>query len=1777
MTNPIRHLDRWSRTPCIWLVLILLLPPAWSADAWLLQETPPVVPSGVPAPVAKTGAAFIPGYTLDNREDGYLRPGVALPRPRFRDNVDGTITDNATGLVWLKNANAFATRTWTQALADCAGLASGTAGLTDGSTAGQWRLPNRVELASLVDYGRVSPVLTQGFPFASVQTNIYWTSTSDAGTTGSAWCLNLDNGVVGSVDKAGSDYVWPVRTGVRAGILPVPTSGAGDLPGYTEDAHEDATTQPGLVWPTPRFTDNNNGTVTDNLTRLVWLKNANPTGPRTWTQALTDCASLQDGTNGLTDGTAAGRWHLPTIRELRSLLSARYANPAVANATGTAQWSTGDPFTAVQSSFYWSGTSDAGASGNAWYVGFSGGAVASIAKGGTAYVWPVRGTDGRATPTVTAVGSGSIYAGQTAITVTGTNFGPAPGSGRVELTNSITYASTTRVQQTVTNWTDTAITITCNRSTLPHGALYLFVTNDAIKRNAGYAVTLLPPTWDGGGADNNWSTAANWVGDVAPLAGDDLIFSGSSRLTISNDYPGDTAFGSITFNATAGAFVISGNAIALGGSITNGSTAPQTVNLLLSLAVTRTIDAASGDITLGGTRSGAGGLTKIGVGTLTLTGTDNEAGATTVSSGTLAGTATMMPSVTLQAGTTIAPGTGGTTVSTLTAGSVTMDATSVYRVDLSASTGMADCIAATGTVTCTGTLTVASLSGTPTAGTVYTIISGASVTGTLTGLANNSTFTQQSRTFQIVYTSTAVMLCDVTGVTAVARIWNGGGNNDNWTTAANWVGGVAPLLGDYLIFAGTTRLTPNNDYATDTTFDGITFSAGAGAFTIGGNRFILNGGLATYASNQETMTLDIAGTAWTPAQLATELWLDANDVDGDFQSSNNPANGTAISQWNDKSGHGRHVSQGTAIFQPTYATAGINGLGVIIFNGVNNGLANAAVGLPTGTQSRSAFVVYQPLRTTGINAITSQGNPAGPGQLFTMEYRDNPAGDPYFHGGYADATNYAAPNLNIKMAAVTFSATTLNLFENGALVATSYLNLNTSGDSFFVGTSVSNELAMAKIAEIVYVNGAISATNRQYMEGYLAHKWGLTALLPAGHPYRSTVINIPIVAASGNLVLTGTTSLSVGSIYGPGSITLPTGSSLTPGSDGALTTITAGSVTMSATSTFRVDLDATTASSDRLTSAGTVVCSGNLAIATLRGNPTAGTVYTILSGTSVTGTFTGLANGSTFTQQSRTFQIFYGSTAVMLCDITGMTASAKLWTGGGSDNNWSTAANWLGNVAPVSGDCLIFGGSTRLSPSNDYPTDTSFGSITFSAGAGAFTLSGNRIALCGSITNHATAQQILALDVSDGSTFWTPASMATDLWLDANDINGNFLTNDNPANGTSISLWTDKSGNRRNVWQVTANYQPLYTTGAINGLGAITFNGTTHGLSNTTVGLPVGAQGRSAFVVYKPMRTTGTNVVFAQGTSANNTWFSIHFRPSPAGDPYFAGYYADLTDSASPNLAIKLADVVFDGTAGAVFRNGSQIASGSLSLNTSGNVLFVGTSQTNDYANMQLAELIYVAGAASAADRQRIEGYLARKWGLTASLPGGHPFQSQGPGCDLVVNAAGGDLIFQNILSGTRKMEKTGAGTVQLTGANSYIGMTTVSVGAIDGSASIPGGLTLLAGTTLAPGNGGTSIATLTTGAVTMNASSTYRIDLNGSTVTADRITSSGTVACAGTLTIASLSGTPVLNSTYIILSGTSISGTFSGLANNSTFVQQGRQFQISYGATTVTLQDKGP
>jgi hypothetical protein len=182
---------------------------------------------GPPAPVEKTGQTKC--YDLSGTEisctgtgqDGDHQAGVAWPNPRFTDNSDGTVTDNLTGLIWLKKANCGGSRNWSKALTFANALYDGWTGdgsggdcdLSDNSSAGDWRLPHVKELQSLIDFGHYNPALPGGHPFFGVQAYVYWSSATSAHFPSRAWVVNLNYGSLSLYAKSDLIYVWPVRGG----------------------------------------------------------------------------------------------------------------------------------------------------------------------------------------------------------------------------------------------------------------------------------------------------------------------------------------------------------------------------------------------------------------------------------------------------------------------------------------------------------------------------------------------------------------------------------------------------------------------------------------------------------------------------------------------------------------------------------------------------------------------------------------------------------------------------------------------------------------------------------------------------------------------------------------------------------------------------------------------------------------------------------------------------------------------------------------------------------------------------------------------------------------------------------------------------------------------------------------------------------------------------------------------------------------------------------------------------------------------------------------------------------------------------------------------------------------------------------------------------------------------------------------------------------------------------------------------------------------------------
>jgi hypothetical protein len=288
---------------------------------------------------------------IDTGQDGDRQPGVTSPFPRFTNNSDGTITDNLTGLMWLQNGNLFGEGSrmeWEDALYNLARMNAGLIinfGYTD------WRVPNVNELESLLNIGvsdQAAWLNSQGFINVQSSAWYYWSSTMAASYGGSlAWGVRMSDGKTQVLPISGTEngrnHFWAVRAGQIENPdhnFPANVWKTGQTTAYYWD--DDGSLKKGVAWPVPRFSDNGNGTITDNLTGLMWLKDTNciyshypgfdtdwapGDGAVLWQTALDFVAGIN---SGIFSGCAAGYndWRLPNVKELRSLIDhSQYGPP----------------------------------------------------------------------------------------------------------------------------------------------------------------------------------------------------------------------------------------------------------------------------------------------------------------------------------------------------------------------------------------------------------------------------------------------------------------------------------------------------------------------------------------------------------------------------------------------------------------------------------------------------------------------------------------------------------------------------------------------------------------------------------------------------------------------------------------------------------------------------------------------------------------------------------------------------------------------------------------------------------------------------------------------------------------------------------------------------------------------------------------------------------------------------------------------------------------------------------------------------------------------------------------------------------------------------------------------------------------------------------------------------------------------------------------------------------------------------------------------------------
>ena len=276
-------------------------------------------------------------YTTTFGEDN----DYSINTPSYTNNGNGTITDNITGLMWQQVDGG--EMTIENAPNYCSSLTLG--GYND------WRLPTPMESFSILNLQQNNPALNTAY-FSSNGADYWWTNTFQANDNTKVWCTNAGGGI-GNKPKS-------------------ETISAGGTKSYHVRAVRDISIPTILA---NHYTDNGDGTITDNLTQLVWQKVPNTTA-LTWEQAITYAEGLSLA--------GASDWRLPNIKELQSLNDESVTNPSV-NTTY---------FGSIGVKNYWSSTTLLPNPNNltsAWYWNTQFGITTYDTKTNTNYVICVRG------------------------------------------------------------------------------------------------------------------------------------------------------------------------------------------------------------------------------------------------------------------------------------------------------------------------------------------------------------------------------------------------------------------------------------------------------------------------------------------------------------------------------------------------------------------------------------------------------------------------------------------------------------------------------------------------------------------------------------------------------------------------------------------------------------------------------------------------------------------------------------------------------------------------------------------------------------------------------------------------------------------------------------------------------------------------------------------------------------------------------------------------------------------------------------------------------------------------------------------------------------------------------------------------------------------------------------------------------------------------------------------------------------------------------------------
>ena len=753
------------------------------------------------------------------------------------------------------------------------------------------------------------------------------------------------------------------------------------------------------------------------------------------------------------------------------------------------------------------------------------------------------------------------------------------------------------------------------------------------------------------------------------------------------------------------------------------------------------------------------------------------------------------------------------------------------------------------------------------------------------------------------------------------------------------------------------------------------------------------------------------------------LWFDAAD--------RRTIVGTAaVTSWTSK-GSVTAVA-GSAVGAPVSGTYRQNGLNTIFFPA--NSSLRYTVAQPN--QARAWFAVYQTAQVTLntspgltqyyslINQTTGNGQqgiggPGSPTNTGTASYSIGigasgiatyvntvvASNGANAHSVYAIVNSAVSTNLNF----ITQNGNSLTL--NQSFLGTSYQTSSatyTIAEGFPYGT-------FSYIAEILCYNYEITVPQRQLIEGYLAHKWGLTTSFPEAHTYKkfppsSAIPFLPTNFSSCALWLDAADPDGTGLTPANGSVI----STWRDKSRNAYTGTSSGSPTLVTRSQNGLPCINFVSDSSQFFNFGNIIPLITAGITVFAvGKTTFGASAQSLIAKSRAAGFNG-----------RWGLLYESPNLEFLIDVTGSgvlaTASATTYSGvfslfGGA---WSSPTAFLyangtqigsvsasGTPSSIS-DSLFVGAYPSASggtpPTSGYYFNGTIGEIIVYNVALSTTqrqnIEGYLAQKWGLTANlpvghpYKSSFPLFPSPVTGvrriASRRWSPLTPGNCvLWLDGSDSNTFTLSS------TSITQWRDKSGNGNHM--ANNGTGPIYNGSLINSLGGIDC---TNGGSLISSGFQNSANLSFAMVAVVKSGLGFWGSFFTHG--GRDTDFAVE-RNSIVGTTI---HFQTANDNSSCGIAYTVdAPVLYFGTMTSGTSRFFESFSGGTNTTTTGTnsstislgsqLARVGKSDNNEVCNSFIGEIIYYTAVLGTTQRQQVEGYLAWKWGLKASLPSSHPYK----------------------------------------------------------------------------------------------------------------------------------------------------------------------------------------